>query len=190
HNGVFIFADSTGNVLTSTTSNQFLIRASGGITMYTNAAANVGVMVMPGSGTWSSISDRAAKENFADVNEREILERVAALPIQTWNYKSQGPAIRHIGPTAQDFYAAFGVGEDDRHITTVDADGVTLAAIQGLYQLVQEKDAQIAALERELNALREAQGGRQPVNVSNVIAVAALLVSAVTLYRARKGGQR
>ena len=49
--------------------------------------------------------------------------------------------LRHISPIAQDFSAAFGVGEDDTHINTVDADGVALAAIQGLYHLVQQKDA-------------------------------------------------
>ena len=54
------------------------------------------------------------------------------LSIETWNYKSQGPSIRHIGPMAQDFYRAFGVGESNRHITTIDADGVTLAAVQAL----------------------------------------------------------
>ena len=63
-------------------------------------------------------------------------------------------SIRHIGPMAQDFYAAFGVGEDDRHISTVDADGVALAAIQGLYQVVQDKDAAIASLQTENETLK------------------------------------
>jgi hypothetical protein len=57
---------------------------------------------------------------------------------------------------AQDFHAAFGVGEDDRHISTVDADGVALAAIQALYGLVQERDLQIAALEQRVAALEHA----------------------------------
>jgi hypothetical protein len=47
---------------------------------------------------------------------------------------------------AQDFYAAFGLGEDERYISKSDADGVALAAIQGLYQVVQERDAEIAQL--------------------------------------------
>ncbi len=163
HDGVFLFADSTDADLTSTAPNQFLVRAAGGITMYTNAGMTVGVRVNPGSGTWSSISDRALKENVAPVNARDMLSRVASLPIQTWNYKTQDAGIRHIGPMAQDFYAAFGVGEDDTHITTVDADGVALAAIQGLYQVTQElrqaaqeKDAQIAALQAQ-NAALQAQ---------------------------------
>ncbi|MCX7839433.1 MAG: hypothetical protein N2559_08275, partial [Anaerolineae bacterium] len=73
HDGVFIFADSTDADLTSTTANQFLIRASGGITMYTNSGMSVGVRVTPGGGSWSSISDRTLKENFAAVDSRTIL---------------------------------------------------------------------------------------------------------------------
>ena len=56
---------------------------------------------------------------------------------------------------AQDFYAAFGVGPDDKHIATVDADGVALAAIQGLHQKLQEKDAEIRALNRRLEQLEK-----------------------------------
>ena len=80
------------------------------------------------------------------------MEKLAQIPISTWNYKTQDAAIRHMGPMAQDFAAAFNVGEDDKHITTIDADGVSLAAIQGLYQIVQEKDRRISQLEAELKA--------------------------------------
>ena len=73
--------------------------------------------------------------------------------------KAQSPSVRHVGPMAQDFHAAFGLGGDDKHINTVDADGVALAAIQGLNQKVEkelkQKDAKIAALERELGELRQ-----------------------------------
>jgi hypothetical protein len=56
---------------------------------------------------------------------------------------------------SQDFYAAFGLGGDDRYIDTIDPDGVALAAIQGLYELVKEKDSQIAAMEARLKVLEE-----------------------------------
>jgi len=79
-----------------------------------------------------------------------ILEKVAALPVREYNLKSQDPSIRHIGPVAQDFYSAFGYGESDRAINMEDADGVALAAIQGLYQMMQEKDAQIAAQQEQI----------------------------------------
>jgi hypothetical protein len=108
------------------------------------------------------MSDRNQKENFAPVNAQNILARVAALPLATWNYKSQDAAIRHLGPMAQDFKAAFVVGESDTGISTVDADGVALAAIQGLNQKVEEqraelkaKDAAIQALEQRLAALEK-----------------------------------
>jgi hypothetical protein len=99
-------------------------------------------------GTWTNASGREVKENFAVVEPREVLERVAELPLRSWNYKAEKGRIRHIGPVAEDFHALFGVGADDKHIATIDADGVALAAIQGLYALIQERDCQIAELER------------------------------------------
>src|SRR5882672_2126218 len=88
------------------------------------------------NGTFVSASDRNLKENFERVDSRAVLEKVAALPVSSWNYKSD-QSSRHLGPMAQDFYAAFGVGPDDKHITTVDESGVALAAIQGLNEKVQ-----------------------------------------------------
>src|SRR5262249_26117427 len=100
------------------------------------------------------LSDRNAKENFATVSGRELLEKLSAIPMETWNYRSQGDSIRHMGPMAQDFYMAFGLGEDDKHITTVDADGVALAAVQALYRMSLEKDHVIEELRKEINDLR------------------------------------
>ncbi|MCH8063415.1 MAG: tail fiber domain-containing protein [Chloroflexi bacterium] len=111
-------------------------------------------LICPGG--FSQVSDRAAKVNFAPVSGPDVLERLSTIPIETWSYKQGDTSARHIGPMAQDFYEAFGLGEDDMHITTVDIEGVALAAIQGLYQLLQEKDAQIVALEDRLSALEEA----------------------------------
>jgi hypothetical protein len=103
-------------------------------------------------GVWANASDRDRKENFAPVNGRDILARVAALPVTQWNYRNE-PGVKRIGPVAQDFRAAFGVGRDDKTIATGDETGVALAAIQGLHQLVQEKDAQIAALAARVGQL-------------------------------------
>jgi hypothetical protein len=97
-------------------------------------------------------SDRNAKEGFEPVDVRTVLAAVAKLPIERWSYK--GEAVRHLGPMAQDFAAAFGLGADDRHIFTLDAAGVALAAIQGLHGLVQAQQVRLEALERELSALR------------------------------------
>ena len=99
-------------------------------------------------------SDCNAKENFAPVDRHDILARLATIPVETWNYKSQSLTIRHIGPMAQDFAAAFDVGEDNKHINMVDAFGVALASIQALYEMVQKKDAKISALEQRLKELQ------------------------------------
>jgi hypothetical protein len=106
------------------------------------------------NGAFVSSSDRNMKENFAPVQPREVLEKVAALPLSSWNYKADAPT-RHLGPMAQDFYAAFGIGPDDKHIATVDAEGVALAAIQGLNQKLEEQRAENAELKQRLERLEQ-----------------------------------
>jgi hypothetical protein len=96
-------------------------------------------------------SDRGVKEAFASVDSQAILDRVIGLPIETWRYK--GEAVRHIGPMAQDFAAAFGVGPDDRHINVLDASGVALAAIKALARRVEGQEAELSALRAALAQL-------------------------------------
>ncbi|HEX8833766.1 MAG TPA: tail fiber domain-containing protein [Abditibacteriaceae bacterium] len=110
-------------------------------------------------GVWTNSSSRALKSGFTPVDGREVLKKVAALPMTSWNYKAD-PNARHIGPMAQDFHDAFNLGGDNEHIGTVDADGVALAAIQGLNSELQdtkaelkERDAKIAALEARMKKL-------------------------------------
>jgi hypothetical protein len=154
HDGVFLFADSTNVVFNSVAANEFAVRASGGFRFRTSSDLSTGCNLPAGSGTFSCTSDRATKENIADVDPHEILQRVAALPIKTWNYKSQDASVRHIGPMAQDFYAAFGLGSGDKTISTIDLDGVALAAIQGLHQENLALKAENAALKTETAALK------------------------------------
>jgi hypothetical protein len=101
-------------------------------------------------------SDRGLKERFAPVDSQAILARVCRLAVETWNYRGQDPAVRHMGPMAQDFAAAFGVGADDRRIDLVDANGVALAAIQGLAERLRAQEAEIRALRAELRRLATA----------------------------------
>ncbi len=105
--------------------------------------------------TWNNASDRNLKESFRPVDGQEMLARVAALPIESWSYTNE-PGRRHIGPTAQDFQAAFGLnGADNTHIATVDADGVALAAIQGLNQKVEALNDQVQRREAENAQLKQ-----------------------------------
>jgi hypothetical protein len=151
HAGTFLYADATALPFHSAAPDEFAVRATGGVRFVTAVDGAglplAGVTLAPGSGAWSSLSARQVKTGVAPMDPLQVLARLAKLPISTWSYVSQDPSIRHLGPTAQDFHAAFGLGEDEQHISTVDADGVSLAAIQALYRLLQAQDAQIAALQ-------------------------------------------
>ncbi|MGA3026870.1 MAG: tail fiber domain-containing protein [Bryobacteraceae bacterium] len=105
-------------------------------------------------GVWTNNSDRNLKTAFQDVSGAEVLERLNAIPISTWSYKSEGEAVRHMGPTAQDFAGAFQLGNDDKHITTIDESGVALAAIQELYRQNRQKDSEIQQLKSALADLQ------------------------------------
>jgi hypothetical protein len=166
--GTFVWSDGSDGdaILTSTRAYQFLARASGGVTFWTNAASTVGAMLAPGSGTWASASDRNLKTDIARIDDAAVLDKVATLPIERWSYKSER-SVRHVGPMAQDFYAAFGVGEDDKHITSIDEDGIALAAIKALHSenadaraAVKALRAENAALRAQLDALKTSQARR------------------------------
>ncbi|HKQ38160.1 MAG TPA: tail fiber domain-containing protein [Verrucomicrobiae bacterium] len=214
HEGSFVWSDSGTTFFPSTASNQFSIRATGGVRLDNNTSMHFGNQMRqmlnlwnteygigiqssslyfrsssqgaddgfiwyrggthangyadPGGGVelmhlvnsglyvkgaFISSSDRNAKQGIKEISPSTVLEKVASLPVSEWSYKHD-PETRHIGPMAQDFYAAFAVGPDDKHIATVDADGVALAAIQGLNQKLQQKDVEIQELKKALTELK------------------------------------
>jgi hypothetical protein len=124
-------------------------------TLRWNANGNVSTR-----GSLFQLSDRNLKENFKGVDADEVLAKVTALPITRWNYKAD-PSAEHMGPVAQDFRAAFGLGCDDKTIAVVDSDGVALAAIQGLNKkvdhIIKQQQEQIEALKAEIAALKAGQ---------------------------------
>ncbi len=105
-------------------------------------------------GTFVSASDRAMKAGFDPVDTKAVLEKVAALPIHRWHYTNDS-AVVHLGPVAQDFHAAFGLGADDKHIATVDADGVALAAIQALHGKLREQQLELDRRRKEIAELKD-----------------------------------
>jgi hypothetical protein len=125
-----------------------------------NTAAGYATLNGNTTGTFVSSSDRAAKPDIRPPDADSMLARVAALPLAEWSYRDD-PGVRHAGPMAQDFHAAFGLGGDDRHIAMVDADGVALAAIQALHKMVltrlEEQQAEIARSRAEVAELRTAR---------------------------------
>jgi hypothetical protein len=174
--GSFVWGDMTSSDLTSPAANSFTVRASGGIWLGTNSspAITAGHFIdtstlgyLSTAGVWTDNSDRTLKHDFRPLDRSSVLEKIARMPITSWSYKAEEPSIRHIGPMAQDFYSAFGLGLDDKHIGTIDEGGVALAAIQGLYQLnkalrranrtlevqLHAQNARLNKLERAMSAL-------------------------------------
>ncbi|MGB8169157.1 MAG: DNRLRE domain-containing protein [Chthoniobacteraceae bacterium] len=155
HDGAFVWTDLSrgrlADAFASTADNQFNVRASGGTRIFSNGDATLGVSLAPNATSWGVLSDQNAKKHFAPVDGEAVLERLAAVPVQRWLYKSEpDDAVPHLGPMAQAFKAAFYPGRDDTVITTLEFDGVELAAIQGLHTRLKAKDAEIATLRAKL----------------------------------------
>jgi hypothetical protein len=127
------------------------------------AGANMFLIQSNNTLTFSAgASDRNLKTDFAPVNAAEILARLAGLPIQSWRYTNELAGIRHVGPMAQDFKAAFKLGDDERYVGLLDEGGVALAAIQELNKRIEalstdlkSRETQNAELKSEIFELRQ-----------------------------------
>lgn len=158
HDGSFVWADPGTAGFASTDTNQFLIRASGGVGIGTASPGfplemASGAHVTTG-GTWTNASDRNLKEHFTPVDRQALLENIAELSIERWNYKNENESVQHIGPVAQDFYALFGVGGNDKSISSIDPAGIALAAIQELHRQHESLADRNLRLEAEVTELR------------------------------------
>ena len=105
-------------------------------------------------GTLTQGSSRTLKENITPVNSTDVLSRIEAMPVYTWNYKTSADEDRHLGPMAEDFSAAFGLGVDSRHIAPGDLAGVAVAGVKELHAQVLERDTRVQTLERENEELK------------------------------------
>ncbi len=155
--GCFVWADasSTGYYLICDISNQWLARASGGVYFYTNPGETTGSYLAASGSSWNSVSNRDAKENFTHLDSQQLLENLAKVPITTWNFKEQDPSIVHVGLMADEFnnlITGLG-GEGKDYINSMDAVGVSLAAIQGLYVENLDLKAQLDNQQSQINSL-------------------------------------
>ncbi|MCB1060947.1 MAG: hypothetical protein KDB65_11995 [Calditrichaeota bacterium] len=153
HFNSFVWS-SSGAATTSFADNCMALRAHGGVEIYTNFGTGTGVRVPAGGGAWASLCDVNQKNIYGNVDSRSILDKVSSLPLYRWSYKSQDASIQHIGPTAQDFSAAFGLGDNNTTISTVDPDGVLLAAVQELVRQNEEIKTDNIRLNKELVVLQ------------------------------------
>lgn len=187
HNGSFVWGGDNNESTASTTAYQFVVRASGGAIFYSADGTGAGVQLAAGGGAWTAVSDRNAKKDIQQVEDARILEAVSKMPVYRWRYKTEVSGAEHIGPMAQDFHAAFGLGDSDRHITTVDADGVALAAIRGLYVEAREREA---ALTARIDALEARLAGRPNLTRAGLTGLVPWFVpaalAAAAIVRARR----
>ncbi len=176
--GSFVFSDrSSVDTLRAGVNHSANWRVSGGFRVFTSSNLSTGVTIQSGAsvsnwgqsgaviststgaylstgGTWTNSSDVNRKHRFATVAGEDVLARLRGMPISTWSYRTEDDDIRHLGPTAQNFRTAFGLGANETTIATVDADGVALAAAQALERRTAAQAEEIRALREENAALR------------------------------------
>lgn len=91
------------------------------------------------------------------VDPEAVLAQVAALDVRRWRAGEDEPEdVEHLGPSAEEFYDAFGVGGDPEQIAAGDADGVALAAIQGMAAQLEEQRELIERQNRRIEDQRAA----------------------------------
>jgi trimeric autotransporter adhesin len=166
HTGAFVWGDfnteSAEDSVVSQANREFRARARGGFRLRTTLAANAapgvsgnnGCDLSTGGGSWVCGSSRTLKENFLAVDGEELLRRVRATPVSSWNYVEEEGRPRHLGPMAEDFHQAFGLGDTPTGIGHLDIAGVTFAGVQALEVRTAEQAEAIRALSAENAALR------------------------------------
>jgi hypothetical protein len=153
--GSFVYGDAaTDDTVRASLINQATWRTAGGFRIFTNSALTNGCSIAASGTAWSCTSSRLEKENFAEVDGEDVLRRLRAVPVTSWNGIAEGPGVRHIGPMAQDWHAAFGLNDDPLTIHQGDLAGATLAAVQALDGRTERQEERIRALEVENAALR------------------------------------
>ena len=123
----------------STSTNALLLDENGNLTL---------------SGVLTEASSALVKENRVDVDAGSVLQALRSIPIQTWNYTWDADAVRHMGPMAQDVYAAFGLGIGEEHLAPLDVNGIALASIQALADRLDAQSEENASLRDDVAALK------------------------------------
>lgn len=177
--GSFVFSDrSSVDTIRAGVNHSANWRTSGGFRIFTSSNLTTGLTFQSGasvsnwgqsnaviststgaylsnSGVWTNVSDVNKKHRFEEISNEEVLEKLRKLPITRWSYKTDAENVKHIGPMAQDFYAAFGLGNDNRSIGTVDIDGVTLVGVKALEERTRNLAAELENLKADNAALRQ-----------------------------------
>jgi hypothetical protein len=164
HDFSYVWGGSDTSITGSSGVGTFTAYAPGGFYFFRGAPGAGGCTLPAGTVSWSCTSDRNTKTNITSLDARDILKRVANIPITRWSYKGT-ETVANIGPMAQDFWREFKLGDSDKSIASMNMSGVALAAIQGLNQKLSDevmalrkqlaaKSAESAALRAELKSIQ------------------------------------
>lgn len=164
HTGTMVMGDeSTTDSVRNQADNEFRIRYNGGIRLRVSTAANGNT---PGAGgnvgcdltvavpSWTCASSRTLKENYLNVDGEYVLSRLRDMPITTWSMIGADPHVRHLGPVAEDFHRAFGLGLGPTAIGLGDIDGVNIAAAKALEVRTTNLQTQLDERTAEVQALQ------------------------------------
>jgi trimeric autotransporter adhesin len=186
--GSFVYGDATtaGDTVRASAAHQATWRTTGGFRIFTNTGLTTWCLIPAGGTAWSCTSSRLEKENFAEVDGEDVLRRLRSVPVTSWNGIAEGPRVRHIGPMAQDWHAAFALNDDPLTIHQGDMAGVSLAAIQALdgrtrgvpemEERIRQLEAENAAVTREAASLRR-EASEQRARLERLEALVAALVT-------------
>ncbi|MGG7664495.1 tail fiber domain-containing protein [Dyadobacter sp. BHUBP1] len=210
--GSFVFGDrSSVDTIRAGVNHSASWRVSGGFRIFTSSNLTTGMTFQSGasvsnwgqsnaviststgaylstSGVWTNVSDVNKKHRFEEISYDDVLEKLRKLPITRWSYKADAANTKHIGPMAQDFYAAFGLGNDNRSIGTVDADGVALAGIKALEERTRNLAAELESLKADNAALRQQMkdnGGNSWMGLAGLGLLAVGLAGGLLMARRR-----
>lgn len=157
--GTFVWSDASATAAADTfknaANNEFAIRATGGVRLRTNLAGTTGCNLPAGSGVFNCTSSRTTKENFSEVNSKDVLAKIRRLNMSTWNYIAEGREARHIGPMAEDFYKEFGLGTSDKSIGIQDLASVSLAGVKALEDRTEQLQSENTELKAKLSTVEE-----------------------------------
>jgi trimeric autotransporter adhesin len=183
--GSFVYGDAaTTDTVRASAAHQATWRTIGGFRIFTNTALSTGCSIVAGGTAWTCTSSRLEKENFAEVDGEDVLRRLRAVPVTSWNGIAEGPGVRHIGPMAQDWHAAFALNDDPLTIHQGDLAGATLAAVQALLSRTDALREENAAL-RAAHLAAEGRTEGQEERIRAVAAENAALHAEAAALRAR-----
>ena len=164
HTGTMVMGDeSTTDSVRNQADNEFRIRYNGGIRLRVSTAANGNT---PGAGgnvgcdltvavpSWTCASSRTLKENYLAVDGEDVLARLRDMPVTTWSMIGADASVRHLGPVAEDFHRAFGLGIGETAIGLGDIDGVNIAAAKALEVRTRDLQDQLNERTRQVETLQ------------------------------------